>query len=228
MARESARKRKIQGNVQEKVLGAEHKCRHRLDLSGSRSLPEILDRDVNGWGPVFWQDLRAYVEQTDTLESPVLETGIPVCPSPHSRCRPRRDRISHAFEERFDPGCIALSDQQIDLPRRSQCRRRIDEGCQRRALEDDRRKACLGEPLECLPEHLALVNPVNRLATIHVAKALGDRIRHLASCIRLPQARVHERSQAATLHPSEDRVPVGTTFHQILNALGIEIPSHAG
>ena len=93
---------------------------------------------------------------------------------PPAPARRRRGRISHAFEERFGPGCIALSDQQIDFPHRSQCWRRIDEGCQRRALEDDGRNPCLGEPLERLPEHLALVNPVDRLAAIQVAKALRD------------------------------------------------------
>ena len=230
MAHESVGKRKIEGDVQEKVLRAEHECGDRLDLGGSRPLPEILDRDVSGRQPGLQdtkvQEVRAYIDQIHALAAPMPEAGMAVWASPCSRCR--RGRVSHAFEEPFDPGCIAMSDQQIDFTRRSQCWRRIDEGCQRRALEDDGRNARLGEPLERFPEHLALVNPVNRLAAIQVAKAFRDRIRHLAGWICLPQARVHQRSQAPTLHPSQDRVPVGTTFHQILDALGIEIPSHAG
>ena len=81
---------------------------------------------------------------------------------------------------------------------------------------------------ERFPEQLALVNPVNCSAAIQVAKTLRDPIRHPAGSICLPQARVHQRSQAPTLHPSQHRVPVGTTFHQILDALGIDSPSHAG
>src|SRR2546423_291824 len=165
MADESAAKRKIECDVQEKVLGAEHECGHRLNLGGSRLPPEIVDRNVSGWQPVCGtkvQEVRAYVEQRHAPAARMPEAGMP-------RCRRRRGRLSHAFEERFDPGCIAWSDQQIDFPRRSQCWRRIDEGCQSRALEDDGRNACLGEPLERLPKHLALVNPVNRLPAIQVA-----------------------------------------------------------
>src|ERR1700756_3521198 len=102
MAHESAGKRKIEGDVQEKVLGAEHECGHRLDLGGSRPLPEILDRDVCGWQPVCrttkGQDARGYVGQRHAPAAPMPETGMLVWPSSCSCCR-RRGRISHAFEE---------------------------------------------------------------------------------------------------------------------------------
>src|SRR4051812_34698101 len=182
---------------------------------------------MSGRQPVYRtkvHEVRAYIDQIHAPAAPMPEAGTAVWASPCSR----RGRVSHAFEEPFDPSCIASSDQQIDFPRRSQGWRRIDDGCQRRALEDDGRNACLGEPPERLSEHLALVNPVNRLAAIQVAKTLRDPIRHLAGWICLPQARVHQRSKAPTLHPSKDHVPVGTTFYQILDALGIETPSHAG
>jgi hypothetical protein len=110
MAHESAGKRNIEGDVQEKVLGAEHQCGHRLDLGGLGPLPEILDPDMTGWQPVCRTDVRAYVEHRHAPTAPILETGMPIWPSTGFRCRRRRGRMSHAYEERFDPGSIAFSD----------------------------------------------------------------------------------------------------------------------
>src|SRR5215208_163784 len=144
MAHESVGKRKIEGDVQEKVLRAKYECGHRLDLGGSRPRPEISNRNVSGRQAVYRtkvQEVRAYIDQIYAPAAPTPEAGMAVRASPCSRVR----RDSHGFKERFDPGCIAFSDKQIDLPRRSQRWRWKDESCQRRALEDDGRNACLGE-----------------------------------------------------------------------------------
>ena len=62
---------------------------------------------------------------------------------------------------------------------------------------------------------------------VEVAKVLRHRLWHEAGLNYLPQVSVYQRRQAPPLNPLQDRLPVGITLRQILDALAIGIRSRA-
>src|SRR6516165_3347957 len=137
-------------------------------------------------------------------------------------------RRPHAPEHLIHPRAIASVDQKIDVPHRSRRPRGIDECRQRRALQDDDRYVGVREPAEGGTEDLALGDAVNRVSMVEVSQAFRDRPRHSAGSRGELQARVGERCKAPALDLPQDRLPVGTTLRQLLDAVNVGVRPRAG
>ena len=167
MAHEATRLRQLERQVQKQILGAQHQRGHRLDLDRVRPRPELFDRHVLGCGPPGGEMI-VDVEGSEALRAQRRETG--------RRVGPRAWRFPQAAEHRLDPGPIAALDQEIEVPHRAPGRRGIDQGGQRRPLQDDHGHARRRQPLEGHPQHLALRHAVDGVLVVQVAEARQHRL----------------------------------------------------